>query len=100
MKLDRNVRIGMDYCTGTPTNVLAEREGIALARVYQILNKLAFRFAYSHSIRNVGKDKMLRALQDTAARSMAQTNYVEPGTAQTPEEFYIEMLNEPRVRNF
>jgi hypothetical protein len=43
---------------------------------------------------------MLRALRDEAERYLAHNQYVEPGTAQTPEEFYAEMLNEPRIHNF
>jgi hypothetical protein len=100
MKLDRNISVGLDYCIGTPVADLAKREGIAVSRVYQILNKLAFRHCYSHSITIVSKDRMLRALRDEAERYLAHNQYVEPGTAQTPEEFYAEMLNEPRIHNF
>lgn len=96
MKTDRNLQIGLDYCTGTPVADLAEREKLATARIYQILNRLAFRFAYSHSITYVGKDRMIRAIR---AAMTPRPPHVEPGTAQTPEEFYVEMNNEPRVRN-
>ena len=97
MKENRNVHMALDYLTGTPATALAEREKVTLTRVYQILDKLAYRFTGFSSIRHVPKERLYSALLRAIKPDL---RHVEPGAAQTPEEFYVEMNDEPRVRDF
>lgn len=95
--VDRNLIMALDYCTGTSTEELANREHVSQTRIYQILNKLAFRHTGVNSIKWAPKLQLMNALLRAANPGL---RHIGPSMAQTPEEFWTEMNDEPRIRNF
>lgn len=90
----------MDYLTGTSAKALAEREQLSHQRIYQLLNKVAYRVLGYTSIKAVKALDPTRFVEVLHDRMMNGMRYIEPGRAETPEEFFYEMLTERKTRSY
>jgi hypothetical protein len=96
----REARIAMDYLTGMTVGRIAEREGVTSVRIYQILNRVTHWVTPYGAITHIPKsdlDKVAARLHD---RVFAGPRHIESGQACTPEEFYQELMGEPKKRNY
>jgi len=93
----REARMAMDYLTGVPVDVLAEREKLSTQRVYQLLNRVAYRVVGLTSIMHVKPNvKRFAALLHEHTNPTRQFRF-QPDS---PEAFYLELLMEEKHRNF
>ena len=89
--------MAFDYLSGAKTmKEIAAAEQLSYQRVTQILAKVARQFGLtcmSHAKHD--PTKYLNYL-----RALDTRKYIPLGPAETPEEFFYEMLAEPRVSNY
>jgi hypothetical protein len=90
---ERDIRMATAYLTGQSMPQIAAKESLSHQRVAQRLDKVARHLGLSsfrHALYNPNRYlTYLRALMQTHSTSLALP-------AETPEEFYLELLYEPR----
>ncbi len=92
----REARIAMDYMTGKTVAAIAEAEDMSTQRVYQLLNKVAYRVLGFSSIQTAKMNaaqfqRSLHHLMHPARRQ---------ATSDTPEGFFYEMCYEEKIRDY
>lgn len=91
---DSRLAMVLDYAFGADVQALAEREGISHQRVYQVLNRAAASIGKHTTQLRQDPDRVKALLLNTRSRAP----YVE--RAETPEEFFFEVMREPKTRAF
>lgn len=89
--MSRNLRIALDYAHGASLQALAEREGLSRSRIDQIVARQARGIGWHHSML---RERPERA-RDLLLAAAAPIRFVH--VAETPEEFFFELLAERRV---
>ena len=84
--MTRNLRIALDFAAGVPATTLAEREGISLPRIYQVVDKVN---AWCGAPKHCGKE----ALGLHVFRRLTMTAPDPDTLPETPEAFYWQQLH-------
>lgn len=90
-KTDRNRRIALDFAHGIKRSVLADREGVSSARLDQIIWAAA-KSVGMHPSGMVAEPWRFRERYLAAIRRSYRAF-----EASTPEDFYFELMHEPRT---
>ena len=91
---DKRLALVLDYAFGTDVKALADREGISTPRVYQVLARAASSIGKHTTQLRQDPDRIKALLLNIRSRPL----YV--GRAETPEEFFFEVMHEPKTRSF
>lgn len=87
----------IDYAYGMSVAELAVRERCSEQRIYQRLSNATVGLFGTNRSTELRKcpERTVGRIKDYLNRP----RYIERGKAETPEEFFYELLNEPRTRN-